>query len=162
MCIANICTERSFINNFYDLVQMSLGQKGPWVDDFPAARFIPNQHNQDHLLSFWSNDRLTLKLCIFRLALILALFSFLLAMSEESKCGQIEYQKHLSCLLIWPNQFTDLILKVLLAGTIFNKASCWQPLPEGVGIKSPFFSWWYLVREKRKQIQLLTFEEFLA
>ena len=76
MCIANICTERSFINNFYDLVQMSLGQKGPWVAGFPAARFIPNQHNQDLLLSFWSNARLTLKLCIFRLALILVLFSF--------------------------------------------------------------------------------------
>ena len=50
MCIANICTERSFINNFYDLVQINLGQKGPWVADFPAARFIPNQHNQDLLL----------------------------------------------------------------------------------------------------------------
>ena len=49
------------------------------------------------VVSFWSNARLTLKLCIFRLALILALFSFLVAMSDESKCGQIEYQKHLSC-----------------------------------------------------------------
>ena len=37
MCIANICTETHFINNFYDLVDMNLGQRGLWVADFPIS-----------------------------------------------------------------------------------------------------------------------------
>ena len=155
MCIANICTETHFINNFYNLVEMNFRQRGLELLIFPAC-FIQNQQNQVFLPSFWSNARVILKLCIFHLSVILVLFS----LSNERGIKMWTMSKTFIMLtdLTKSISITDWVLTMLFAGTIFDKAS-WQPLR--VSTLNHLFSW-CLVRDKRNQIKLSTCEEFLA
>ena len=155
MCIANICTETLYINNFYDLVEMNLGQRGFWVADFPSSLhakptelrlftvILVERPSQTQALHFSSYS-----------------YSSLIFFKQWETTQNVDNVKNIYH-VNWFDQINLLIaFSVLFAKTTFDKAKAsWQPLR--VSTLNHVFLW-CLVRDKRKQIKLSTCEEFLA